>query len=570
MTEVTYEEPSITTPESRVSIDEVLRRVVPEGACKGLGQVEARQGVLREVVSLKGENDEERQLLQDMEERVKELQPVLGQFFKNEIFLSTIAKKSEGEEISPEGIREHIETEESDISKRLSFILNHNIDPELIPLIYYTWHVRDYSRTRTSLPVQGLILDTLRRSEDLRYELTRLLIDEEFMGEYRDVIPKDGKTFSERYLSQVEGFIQKFLEEAKRSPLRGKPEERLEKGAKMYFENYFFNLLRVGRLLEEDSLGLFSYNTRRVIADVYFQFPDYPGWPISPGWSFNKKSSFQPEIRGYLIKHAKALEIGKYLAGLYRKVGYIYWHFFPQIYFSSEGVKLKMEIKKPYRTEKEKPLKEQPVEEGVGGGYIERELTIETGTEPKVGSEGVLNERTLFYKDRDIKAQRSVVDSIIMSHELAHYVYERLVFKRAEEYQEGYYETVDHAVNEGFAVLVELLFIDVLRSNPGLLNLNKEDLRNIEQYKWARLYRLKRELDAYAEGTYRILHKVYERGAGSIKNREIAKGLIAVRQFLESVNPEKTRGTLRTDPEYKRLLKESDPEKWRRFLSGKN
>lgn len=240
------------------------------------------------------------------------------------------------------------------------------------------------------------------------------------------------------------------------------------------------------------------------------------------------------------------IEVNNYLPQLYKEVTLAYRNFFPEIYTDVEIPRLIMD---------------GPHKGNIGGKYNPKkgQITIRSGT---------------FTTEEEINAfgcntfrRGKIYDAVILAHEYTHAIYYSLKNSHAPKLMVKYAKTADHAINEGLAVLMELLFIDMLKQNPHFLQLSQQEVESLESCKKTRLYGLKHQQNAYTQGTYRILHKVYADGAGSINHRDMHQGLVAVRWFIDAINPAKTISILRRDHEYKALLKEGNPEGWKQLFS---
>lgn len=168
--------------------------------------------------------------------------------------------------------------------------------------------------------------------------------------------------------------------------------------------------------------------------------------------------------------------------------------------------------------------------------------------------------------------RRRIVDLIAMLHEYAHGIYEETVGYRPIPLPPGYYNTVDAAFNEGFAVLIEMLAGQKMEQDAEKLKLDQRDVEDLREFRRQRIqslhgnFRDSRSPDesvkrrglrgiAYTEGTVKLLHKIYKKG-----------GIEGVRDFLLSIDRNKTLTTLRTSPEYAALLR--NPGKPDYFLKG--
>lgn len=132
---------------------------------------------------------------------------------------------------------------------------------------------------------------------------------------------------------------------------------------------------------------------------------------------------------------------------------------------------------------------------------------------------------------------------------------------------EKYKGIADHAVNEGFAVTMEFLGIDLLIENPDIMGFGAGEVQMLRQCKEERILLLEQQQNGYSEGALQIMKKIYEDGAGTGSQLNVSQGLQSVRKFLDTIDPALTLGISRDDKEYKRLLKEGTADEWRTLFS---
>jgi len=172
---------------------------------------------------------------------------------------------------------------------------------------------------------------------------------------------------------------------------------------------------------------------------------------------------------------------------------------------------------------------------------------------------------------KDYIFNRRIADLITMVHEYAHGIYCEIVDRK--NYSKNYYKTVNSSLNEGFAILVELLICDKLlvdSKQNGLNAKDEEDLKEWKKQRFGSLHtifrnRLKERKEnlmcdlgdsdgmAYVEGIIKIMHKYYKHGG----EKEII-------DFLHQIDPQKTIAMKRSDELYKSALK--DPINLKIFL----
>ncbi len=156
--------------------------------------------------------------------------------------------------------------------------------------------------------------------------------------------------------------------------------------------------------------------------------------------------------------------------------------------------------------------------------------------------------------------RRRIADLIAMLHEYAHGIYEETVGYRPIPLSPGYYNTVDAAFNEGFAVLIETLAVRKMEQDADKLKLDQRDVADLQEFRRQRMQCLRgnsRESMgmAYTEGAVRFLYEIHKKD-----------GIEGVRNFLLSIDRNKTLSTSRTSPEYAALLR--NPGMPDHFLKG--
>lgn len=132
------------------------------------------------------------------------------------------------------------------------------------------------------------------------------------------------------------------------------------------------------------------------------------------------------------------------------------------------------------------------------------------------------------FPDRRPMSSR-VARLIITFHEYAHALfYDHTGAKPTEGMRE---ETVLTAVNEGFAVMLELLVIDKALAARAELGLSEDEAQDMRRWKAGRIASLRRDKNQYTEGTLRVWHRLYREGG--------EKAMLAM---LKSLVPERMVG----------------------------
>lgn len=559
MTEVRELPTEILTPSrfQEVSINQVQQMVAPEGACECLDYLTVNQGSFKDVVGFYFERDQEKMkkmqpFINQGEIKSSELKPLLDDVLHNRELLHVISGLPEDGVLKKEELRQHLNTVNDPLVERAFFVLNYSIDPELIP--YALAHL---DLKRHDAP--ELFINQMSRNEYLRRRMAGLITNPTFRKQYIGVHPNDEKSYSKQMIGEINGFINDCSLDVSKNPQVTKDQivslrEYLQK---------FFNLRR-------DSWGMgpsgeFFQYLRDATKHAYFE--SFQRDKLTGEKTRYALASGNTPIRNYLSTYEQALGIGEYTLILYQTVKDIYKKAFPEIYQESDVKLLRLTDPRP---EDVFGIDLKTLVDGSNGYFRgeDKSIGIQSGTVVmKRGVKAFDEETVSFFKKR---AKRKVADTVTMAHEFTHSIYEKMVRGHASQMPEAaekYHDTADHAVNEGFAVMMELLFIDTLKANPALLDLSAQDVVDLETWKQDRLFELKKEKSGYTEGTYRIMHKVYSEGAGKGGRRDMHAGLVAIRQFLGSLDPNKTLKTSRSGQEYKDLLKKGDPQEWTRFFS---
>lgn len=539
------------------TFQEVRRLVYSEGACQKLDSIRVRQLPFRESqrISRYDEEPSEKSLpyLPQAEQHTLGLRPVLSGLLENQGLLHELANLPEGSTIDRETLKKHLGTSSFPLTEQLDFLLNHNIDPELIPFA-----LANMGSKAGEIP--DTLIQSLAKDEFLRRRLATTLINlrSRALGKANSL---------DSITNEVNGFINETVGSLAKNP---QATQEQVSSLREYLQG-FFDLEGKQRItpaleftskLQDISLKTyFEVRYRRPPAISVLDEGETESW--FPPSAYNNKSVLE-DIR----QHAKATENGRYLLLLYHRIKDLYRHFFPEIYEEPDIDHLKLVDPRPSERWESNLA---PVErfEDVNGAYHpqDKSIDIKSGTLVTVGGEEAFAEETYTF-GTDKRIRRRVTDTVVMAHELTHAVYDKIVGRHSNITREdNYQQTADHAINEGFAVMMELLLIDALKANPSLLNLDQRDLEDLEIRKKARLFDLKKNKTGYTEGTYRILHRVYTEGAGRGNQRDMQTGLTAIRQFIHSLNPDRTRQVLRTDPQYIALLGNGTPAQWKEYFS---
>ncbi|MCH7730816.1 hypothetical protein IID21_04890 [Patescibacteria group bacterium] len=558
----------------QVTEAEVRSLIEPEswGVTKDIDLIQANDTPLGDIVSRYNDTQKwssdrlDAEYAGKLEKAVAPIREELGKLVVSEELIKALAQFEEIEAVSSKDISSFLNNLDKRGRSRALMILRHGIDPELIPLALEIQNKRG-GADGALLAVQ----DVFRASEHLRLQLASMLTDKSLMKEFREASHDTGRGYSDELKDKVGQIIDTF--DAGAGKL-GNLSSEVIVYARRYLAGRLFDEMAVYPPHDKDTIESLHSSLLRLTADVYFRHHDRdPGWSLHQNAGLTATELIETPLIKQAWQHARSVEAGKYIVALYKVTDKILKTHFPEIYIDSHLDRLRLE------DPMSKLHKEEEVSEGAdkaGGGEGEGLVVIESGTIMKARGLAAFEEETVSAftagvngkeEPVEIKAKRKVIDTLTMAHELAHAMFDSTVHGRHVEV-DFVDLSVKRALTEGFAVLTELLFIDLLRENPALLNLDDSDINALKQLKWGRLHSLRKKQNEYSEGTFRILHKVFKKAAGPPQERDVHQGLRAVREFIEAIDGDKILQVERSDAEYRKLLQEGDPNKWRQWLSN--
>ena len=259
---------------------------------------------------------------------------------------------------------------------------------------------------------------------------------------------------------------------------------------------------------------------------------------------------------------------GIYLASLYTDLNHIYATHFPEIYRDPGIRAIKIGPPQIHRQYTSEGIKEIPLAASGRADPRDKTIVLEYGVKDssKLGPDDLVLGLSPF--PTDIK--RKLLDILIMNHEINHPIFDQLTNFDSKVYFEGgeanavqkYTTSVDGALSEGFASLMEFLALDVIRGNPKLLNFSLEDVTTLTNEKRKRMFGFTDYNDGegfalgqYPQGLVKIMHKIYRDAAGPPKNRDMHQGVKAIADFASRVDRNKAMNIPRTDPRFISILK---------------
>lgn len=240
------------------------------------------------------------------------------------------------------------------------------------------------------------------------------------------------------------------------------------------------------------------------------------------------------------IEYGQTIEIGRYALGLSRTVDKILYTQMPEL---EAGVPI-TEMDYGDDTIATVPREMQTCH----GGYSRGKIEFKAGREPKVYGEELFME-SLVGKNK-VTGKRCVLDAIVYAHERAHSIFDKI--NEVDQNLAPHFARMDNmsrAVNEGFALTIELLFMRVLRDNQQLLGLNEQDIDTINNYIRARGQELQKAQNAYTLGLAQIMWHVYLEGEKQ-KGTETGAtgGITRIQEYVASMDAQKLHDTKLEDP----------------------
>lgn len=532
-------------------------------------------------------------------ERVVEVNPALDlesalvRLNGNHDFSCYLIKNGDGY-LSDEEIRAFLP--EGGVTNRLRFFLNRGIDYEILPaVLLQTSDIQE--------DIIKPIVAVLDQSEGLRIAWAEILTDEKFdrwledprrseladyarrVGECREFLLHIDELltpfwgYSEAGKEAARASVQKDLEENAReiaafnteygeidSKIRTAitatmamiPEaDETKKTAIEMTLSSFFDLSNV----EVDARAeKFKSDLKVACMGIFFEEGSFVGSRQSEiRWRVGSRLEGVTPVEVFRYR-AIAEERARYLQNIYMRVISFYARYFPEIYLRSDSELVTM------YDPKNKESEQQTAESHGSFDINSREITITSETSlPDLEAEELAKTMTVV---RGIPVTREVADAFILMHELTHRIYRiRKPSAVAENFRYvGTMPTIDRALDEGLAVLVETLFVDMVSSGIGkeFFSFDEKEQGMLKALKTERFAALKKEGKgwwygrAYFEGTVKIIHKIFKQAAGNPNSRDISKGLLAVRNFIERAEPGKLAILTRDDPRYCEIIRRGD------------
>lgn len=554
---------------------DAISMVDAEGPCRWLHVIRSRRNKLK--ISDYEQLPDSRTVLNQIEESTSaELIPMIELILQSEEVLAESARKTKSGQrftLESEIVRQVLGNEiKQQTIDRIVRIFNDSIDAELIaPALVY--HLELFKMTDL-LPVAQAI----RSNNWLRERWASLLSNQEFVTQLASSRQqREGESqYSDTIVSDINVVINATL-----LALTGPNSTADIKGLRASLQD-FFNLDNKFYAGDPITINTFIQQLRKTTGEAYFEKQE------------NKKeqeyASFLPTYDfspvDLLSRKAESWTVANYLAQKYDDVQRILKKHFSVIY-AEPTIKL-LRIKDP-ETDREEGSDDDIRGEGNGWfSKIEGSIGIISPVLLRVAPDSIATqvipyqtaeikeskedqtEETKESKHEPLLVPRGITDMVTLIHESAHDIFYTLVESQREQLMDDqltYRQSAEHALNEGFAVLVELLFIDLVIGQPEEFGFQTEDIKKLQSCKYVRLSTLKRQPNGYTEGLYDIIHTIYSQAAGKPSERDPTKGLLAVRHFLNQVDATKLRLMSRDSEEYKNALQKRDPEEWLRLFT---
>jgi len=531
-----------------VTAGDVFEMVLPEGVCHALDEIRIND----ESLVPSGDIGERwKSLWERADTKVDEMRGYFRNIIKNDHVLSTLLSLDSKEELSERKIGELLGLGDGyqwDV-KRLYLIINKGVDPVLLPLV-----IESYIKER-NLPEE--ITDVLSSNYRLWNKLTGLFTDPSFSENFGG---NRGEPYPDEVKKRINDLIVSWDSELKKlSSLSDEDRIRCKEAL-----GDFFNLEKELWHQNEKNGYEKMFFWRETTARSYLKIKSYNNGSLA--W---REGSFVGSNMAEMFKRrAVAVEKGKYLIGLYRFVEKLFENYFPEIALKGVNVRaLSLEDPKGskgrYKETKENcelakgfwRMKDGLI--GIGSGSF---------VEDKSARE-LLDDKT-FGRAPELLVDRKVGDFLTMVHEYAHAIYSKIV--REGKLPKDYKETADHAITEGFSVLMEYVVNDFLCENPYLLGWTQKNIEQAKRIKKQRNISLQEHPNGYTEGSYRILYRIYGQGfkkSGADRNKKRSAGLKIVRRFIETLDYKKIVSVRRDSDEYKQALKQGDVGVFRELFS---
>jgi hypothetical protein len=425
--------------------------------------------------------------------------------------------------------------------------LNYNVDPELLPIALF----------QHSIPTQALTV--LLSNKPLLFELTSLLINPDFQARLEQNQINQSIEYFPETKSEIESIVAKWISLLDEKQISDKTTLNL-------LLEKFFNL--DGKTHPGSTSGCTTTleSWRNLCSTTYLLHnSEHKDYDYRPPTFKSITNSLLP--LNYLKRYSISMERAEYLLDLDQRIESFLSTHFPQIHtYRPETL---IALRNPKNTESFKAT--QALNEANGSWSNEtKEIVISSATQVEATTSEDLSKEMTFTFGPDLnksQVSRKVSDTITLIHEKIHGDYNLLVQKDMNENPEGEFQTADFALNEGLAVLVEMLAIDLLVQDPQILGLTQQEVDELRNCLDNRINTFKGDDDPYNQGL-RIMRTIFEEAAKQSGNPSRKNGIDGVAQFLAQIDFKKSSKINRKSPEFLQVLAKSDTKLLLSLLSS--
>jgi hypothetical protein len=362
------------------------------------------------------------------------------------------------------------------VTARIKELLDHGLDKELLPLVWVKYMNSNVSETL----VGQILIPALIENGDVAETFKNLLVDDQFVREANIMQPMDGSNGN-----KVRKLIKQVLEhhEAQSGPMS--VDEYYE--ARAHFINFFtseweseFDFSELRSHLQDITADMYGVHSYSLLSKGFSLQEDSPTPDFYIQYYHLRQNALNREKRAYFRS-----TFDKTMSGIQQA--------FPDLYI--QGLIDCFEV-----STLNKRLKGDTNCLVDNATYGNGTIAIYSGTDiPDLSDYAQIGLSQHNYVGEAL-VKRRVGDMVTIAHEWAHGRFERNETKKVRE-EVNYPNVALSAVNEGFAVMVELLIIKKAIETPELFGLAAEDIADLKKVRQWRVRDLKTELNAYSEGT---------------------------------------------------------------------
>jgi len=497
-------------PTFEASLDQVLSLVLPVGACHELNNIRINNQPISEVV-IQPQLPQSSEMVNQIDINVSIIKPILQKLLTNNQIMRLVAIY-QGSRIPIHVVAQELNIAELDTKNRLDLILNTNMDPQLLPMAI--------NAMQSELTIPDSIVSLLSTNPSTINEFVTLLGSKKFQEQFFAVYP--GNYYSPQMEDDILGLIGSITNNLQlESDQTGSINEWVKNFFNLEAKHYGKNS-PCARLIEK---------LQRITSIVYFEkkIPESDGTETWTDMAYCSNIPIWQEMRA----HALAGEMGKYLLDLCEVSQQFYQQYFPEMFRPVEFTHMELRISENLHAG-------GYVDTGAFGMEIHNNVAI---TDPEFKNQKVLVRG-------DLATRCMIRDQIIGNHELSHVYFPDIGTK-----PENYRQTLECAINEGIAVLMELLTVDTLLSSPEKFRLTDIDIQDLKAYKLGIIDALE---PVYKEG-YSLISKLFNQSAHEGGVYDQHKGLKRVREIVDHLDTQKCLALTIDSQEFNKLREENDP-----------